>query len=526
MKSIIRSTLILILVLTAAEQVMSLERKTALLEKFEFQSQKYSLIADFSPPRTDIILKGRMCTNLSAGMEGENIPLATRTGSDNFYVFWLNYKDASIRLAYYDFRRDRSQVLDLPGFSFFAAPQVIEADDGRPALLFLGNRSGNDDIFYYETGNGLLTPLTATPFSEKGFTFRESDGRLEIETRSLWAQYRYSFDPLQRECVLKDKKDRPTRQKTVLGPKTPEYYNTYIGFGDSITWGKFEGAQHLEICYLTQMKTLMAEPGYANYYGASSSVNLGVPGDTTLNGAERVDQELEDHSGFYFLLMLGVNDAINNSLSIDSSLENLEYIIDAAAARGMRIIVSTLTPSKSTFSQYEYYWENLQGLRVGILTLARKKNVACVDTLNAFMNTNPPNGWKDLLEKIIENVSSGNHPNAAGHRIIADLFANALVAFPPLLPTGVSVRNPGDTLKKNVQWDADYESDFSHFAIEFAFRANDLSHKLTTNENHFTFTLFPFLPQLYFRLQAVDYSSNASAFTAVFPAQTGKNSGK
>jgi lysophospholipase L1-like esterase len=525
MKTILRSTMVLFF-LAAAAPGLSMDKKVTRLEKLEFQSQEYSLIADCSLGRADIILKGRTSANLSAGMEGENIPLATRICGDNFYVFWLNYKDASVRLAFYDFRRDRSRILDLRGFSFIAVPEVIEADDGRLALLFLGNRSDNDDIFYCEPDNGLLTPLTATPFSEKGFTFQENNGRLEIATRSLWAQYRYTFDLTRRECVMVEKINRPARQKKITGVKTPEYYNTFVGFGDSITWGKFEGEQHLEICYLTQMKALMADPGDDNYYGSSTSVNLGVPGDTTLDGAERVDQELEDYSGFYFLLMLGVNDAINNSLSIDSSLENLEYIIDAAAERGMRIIVSTLTPSKSFFSQYEYYWENLRGLRTGILALAHDKNVACVDTLNAFMDTNPPNGWKNLLENIIENVSSGNHPNAAGHRIIADLFANALVAFPPLPPTGVSVRNPVDTLKKNVQWDANYESDFSHFAIEFAFSATNLSHQLTTNENHFTFTLFPFLPQLYFRLQAVDYNSNASAFTAVFPAQAGKNGGK
>jgi hypothetical protein len=136
------------------------------------------------------------------------------------------------------------------------------------------------------------------------------------------------------------------------------------------------------------------------------------------------------------------------------------------------------------------------------------------------MNTNPPDGWKELLENIIPNISNGNHPNAEGHRVIATLFADVLVAFPPLPPTGVRVLNPQDHFKKNVQWSTNYESDFSHFVIEFAFEPDPLSQRLDTIYNHFTFTLFPFLPQLYFRLQTVDSGSRTSAFSTVFPAQT------
>jgi lysophospholipase L1-like esterase len=397
-------------------------------------------------------------------------------------------------------------------------PEIIEAGNDLQGLLFLGDRAKNDDIFYYEPGNDLLTQLTATPFSEKGFQLLAKDGRLEIETSSLWANYRYSFDPLRRECVILEKKDLPARQKKGAAAD-PAYYNTCIGFGDSITWGEMEGEQHLESCYLTQMKALLADPAYINYYGSSDSINLGVPGDGTSAGAQRVDQDLSSHTGFYFLLMLGVNDAIKSDLSVDSSLENLGYIIDAAKSRNMRVIISTLTPSKSVFSLYAYYWKNLQDLSAGILDLAGEKNVAGIDTLSAFMNTNPPNGWRDLLENIIPNVSSGNHPNVAGNRIIAGLFAATLAAFPPLPPSGVRVLDPQDHFKKNVQWDVNYESDFSHFAVEFAYQPDPLSQRLTTSDNHFTFRLFPFLPKLYFRLQAVDRGNHASAFSAVFPAQ-------
>jgi hypothetical protein len=222
--------------------------------------------------------------------------------------------------------------------------------------------------------------------------------------------------------------------------------------------------------------------------------------------------------------MLGVNDVININLSVDSSLENLEFIIDTAKANNMRVIISTLTPSKDSFSAYAYYWVNLNNLSAGILNLAIEKSVASIDPLTAFMNINPPDGYKALLESIIPGISNGNHPNAEGHRIIANLFANALAAYPPMPPTGITVLNPQDNLIKNVQWDANYESDFSHFAIEFANDPASLTNHLTTTDNHFTFTLFPFLPQLFFRIQTVDRGNRASAFSTVFSTRTQNSS--
>ena len=489
--------------------------RAVFLEQFEYGGLTYRLNAVFSPAQADLQLQGKAGRNLSAGMAGENILLGARIRRDNFYVFWLNYRQKNILLAFYDHRRDCSRLLPLRGFSFIGLPEIIEENNSVQGLVFLGNRSNNDDIFYYEPEKDLLTALTETPFSEKGFKLLEKDGRLEIETRSLWAQYRYHFDPWLRKSILLEETHLPAGRKESAAAMTPDYYNTYIGFGDSITWGEIEGKQHLESCYLTQMQTLMAAPGGADYYGPSSFINLGVPSDDTSKGAQRVDGDLNDHAGFYFLLMLGVNDAIKSNLSVDSSLENLGYIIDAAKLRGMRVIASTLTPSKSHFSSFSYYWKNLKELSAGILALAREKRIAAIDPLTAFMNTNPPDGWKDLLEKIIPGVSSGNHPNAAGHKLIASLFAPALVAFPPQAPQNITVIDPLSTRQRTASWSPNYESDFSHFHIEFDFLPDSFKYSLDAAAAYHTFVLFPFLPQLYFRIQAVDIGGHASDFSTV-----------
>jgi len=258
-------------------------------------------------------------------------------------------------------------------------------------------------------------------------------------------------------------------------------------------------------------------------YGPADFINLGFPGDGTLQGAERIDQDLASGMGFYFLLMLGVNDVIDKDLfDKDSSLENLGYIMDAALERNLRVIVSTLTPRKDEKALYQWYWDNLHALSSGILALAAEKGTASIDTLNAFMNTDPPDGWQDLIENpgtvIVdgEDVTvKGNHPNADGHKLIASLFADTLVKFPPQAPQHVTLLGNSTQLKKITSWDTNYESDLDHFNIEFGFQADKLDYSLQTNDSFHIFNLFPFLPQFFFRVQTVDRGGRRSAFSTL-----------
>jgi lysophospholipase L1-like esterase len=505
-------------VVAAAPGLFSRDQ-SVFLESFACGGRNYSLDAVFSPGQADVRLRGKTSTNLSAGMRGENILLGIRSGNDNFYVFWLNYHWKAIHLAYYDQRRQRSRLLSLSGFSSFSLPEILETDGELQALVFLGNNSDNVDIFHYELAAEVLTPLTRTPFSEKNLILQETDNGLEIETKSLLAKYRYRFDSENRQShLLKEERfSRPQKRQTRAGAAiTPEYYNTYIGFGDSITAGWIDGVKRLDLCYLSQMRDIYLPI----IYGPSGFINLGVAGEDTYESAQRVNQELDQHSAFYFLMMLGVNDVWKASFDLAGSLENLSYIMDAALARHMRVIVSTLTPRKDAFSNYQYYWDNLHALSSGILGLASEKGTASIDTLSAFMNTDPPDGWQDLLENpgtvIVDGEViqvKGNHPNAAGHSLIASLFADALVKFPPQAPQNMKVIDPLNTRQRTASWDINYESDFSHFRIEFDFQPPALRYSLDTAASYHTFTLFPFLPQLYFRIQAVDRGNHASVFS-------------
>jgi lysophospholipase L1-like esterase len=514
MKSLARCLFPLLLSVAAAAPLRGGRDASEVAERFEFQGRSYEVLASFSPGRAGLRLQGAETADLSAGMAGENIYLASRTGDGNFWVFWLNHRRPADRLACYDHRLGLSRIVVDGGFSFIGPPQVVESGGRLEGLVFLANRSGNDDLYYCDAGSGRISRLTATRESEKEFSVERCASGLEIGTRTLRERFRYRLDPAQGTCDLLESEPLLSAPAGPPSAAVPEYYNTYVGFGDSITWGKVEGVQRLDLCFLTRMAEIMSDPGSRIYYGASSAVNLGVPGDTTLDGAARVQGELAANPGLYFILMLGVNDVIKKTFSIDSSLENLRFIIDAAKSLGMRVIVSTLTPSKANVASSEYYWEHLYALSDGIRELAADEGVDCVETLAAFMETNPPDGWQELLEDVIPDVSSGNHPNAEGHRLLAGLLAGALVSFPPLPPRNVRVLDEGSALRRTASWDPCYESDFDHFHIEFDFLPQGYANRLDSGESHYTFTLFPFLPQVYFRLQAVDRGGHASGYAA------------
>lgn len=514
MRSLARSILPLLVLAAAAAPLRGGRDASEVAERFEFQGRPYVVRALHSPGRAGLRLEGARTADLSAGMAGENIYLATRTGDGNFWVFWLNHRPGADRLAGYDFRLGRSRILVDGGFSFIGPPQVVETGGRQEGLVFLANRSGNDDLYYWDAESGRLTQLTATRESEKEFVVERVGSGLEIGARTLWERFRYRFVPPQGDCVLLRREPLAAAPAGHAATFVPEYYNTYVGFGDSITWGKVEGVQRLDLCFLTRMGEMMSDPGDPAYYGASSAVNLGVPGDTTLDGATRARQELAATPGLYLLLMLGVNDVIKKSFSLDSSLENLRFIIDEAKSLGMRVIAATLTPSKAGVAASDYYWEHLRALSGGIRDLAADEGVPCIDALTAFMETNPPDGWKALLEDVIPDVSSGNHPNAEGHRLLASLFSGALVAFPPLPPRNVRVLDAASALQRTASWDPCYESDFDHFRIEFDFLPQAYSYALDSGESHHTFILFPFLPQVYFRLQAVDRGGHAGDYAA------------
>ena len=102
--------------------------------------------------------------------------------------------------------------------------------------------------------------------------------------------------------------------------------------------------------------------------------------------------------------------------------------------------------------------------------------------------------------------------------MIAALFADALVAFPPLPPAGVTVLDPAEQAETDAPGTSTTNPTSAISTSNSAFNRKLWSTRLDTAASYFTFTLFPFLPQLYFRLQTVDRGGRAQRIFPAIPA--------
>ena len=452
---------------------------------------------------------------------GEDLFPVVKTLDDRFFVLWIHHQPGMMGFGLYDSMVDSGRVVFLSDFSFLSTPTLVLQGREPLGIIFLGNSSGNDDIFYLDLWDGDLVNLSRTPVSEKRFSVESDAGGVLVSASTLQERVVYQLDLRTRSVLVRQRRSlkpggRAGRGIKGSSPSDPRILdNTYVAFGDSITWGKMrmnglKGEYHPELAYPEKMMSLLSSS-----YGPAYPVNLGIPGNSTYDGVLRIDADLEANPGFYFLLMLGTNDCISNEFSIDSVMENIETIISKAEAKTMRIIISTVPPRKDSLGGLKFVQDNIAGLNARIGEMAGQKKIGFVDTHLAFMDYFPPDGWKSLLEDVI-----GNHPSPAGHNVIATLLSYSLAAFPPQIPSGVKPLPMIKSNQKAFYWQPCGESDFSFFRLEYGYMPNKMVYTGMTRGTYFLFTILPFqlnirLPvplDIYFRIQAVDKAGNASPF--------------
>jgi lysophospholipase L1-like esterase len=482
---------------------------------FTSGGKDYRLVVRCLPSGESFVILSDGTTETVLGEAGgENLFPVAQVSRDCFYVLWIYYQDERTGLGLYDSETKSSRVIPLPGLKFAGPPVLIE-QAGQPAgLVFLGNASDNDDVFFFDLKTNGLANVTRTAWSEKAFTTEAGPGGVLLRTVSLRDRSQYLLGTgqtafrLQRRESLK----RPEPREKAPSPDDEEDCrpaNTYAAFGDSITYGvvrmyDLEGEEHPELAYPERMREALS-----TFYGPAFPINLGVPGETTYDGVLRVDRDLAGLNALYFLLMMGTNDCIKGWFSVDSSMENFAYLIDAAAKRGMRVIVSTIPPRKDALGSRPFVQRNIAKFNLGTAELAAENGIGLIDTHGAFMATNPPDGWKALLEDI-----GGNHPSPAGHIVIAGLFAAVLAAFSPLVPTGIEDDSSEWPVVRRFRWDPGCESDLLCYRVEFGPFPAALENVAITSANWIVFPGFP-SDDIYFRVQAVDAAGNLSGFTRI-----------
>ena len=124
-------------------------------------------------------------------------------------------------------------------------------------------------------------------------------------------------------------------------------------------------------------------------------VNLGVAGDTTGDGLERLDDVMAQDPKVVIVL-LGGNDTLKR-VPVETTYANLDSIIKQITAKGVGVVLVG-APGGLYGGRYDDMYE----------TLAKKHGVAYV-----------PNILKGIISRP-ELMSDSIHPNDAGHVIIAD----------------------------------------------------------------------------------------------------------
>jgi len=482
---------------------------------FTCGEQAYQLIVRCLPSgESFIVLSDGKKETVLGDAGGESLFPVAQVSGERFHVLWVHYRDGFTGLGFYDSGTGSSRTIPLPGLKFAGSPVLVERAGWPLGLVFLGNDSDNDDVFFFDFMADSLTNVTRTAWSEKGFATESRPDGVLLRAVSLRDRARYLLAPGERAFRLlgresignpRTRADVPEAEAEDCRPE-----NTCVAFGDSITYGKMrmadlEGEIHPELAYPERMREVLSA-----FYGPAYPINLGVLGDSTYDGALRVDRDLAGLSALYFVLMLGTNDCASNQFSVDSSMENLASIIDSAVVRHMRVIVSTIPPRKDSIGERPFVQSNIAEFNLATAALATDRGIGFIDTHGAFMATDPPDGWKALLEDI-----GGNHPSPAGHIVIAGLFAGVLADFSPLRPSGVENISAESSNIWQFRWDRGCESDLSHYRVEFGNSPRALVHEAVTSAPWMDFRGYS-SDDVYFRVQAVDSAGNQGSFTRIY----------
>ena len=182
---------------------------------------------------------------------------------------------------------------------------------------------------------------------------------------------------------------------------------TIVALGDSLTAGYGLSRKQAWPALVAER---MREAGHE-----FEVVNAGSSGDTTAGGLRRLPDLLRTHKKIDILIVeLGIND-IFRGVELDQIRSNLQAIIDKARARfpGVTIVIAGMQLPGYSNDDYVSAFGKM------FVTLAEKNRATLIPYFLEGVAGNPElNQWDRL------------HPNAAGHRVLAE---NVWRVLEPLL---------------------------------------------------------------------------------------------
>jgi len=166
-----------------------------------------------------------------------------------------------------------------------------------------------------------------------------------------------------------------------------------VALGDSITSGLGVAADE---AYPALLEVRLRRDGYA-----FRVVNAGVSGDTTAGGLRRVDWVLRAQPEIV-IVALGANDGLRGQPP-QTTRANLEAIVMRLQTAGTRVLLAGMRMPPNYGETFTRQFEAV------FPAVARRANVALIPFLLDGVAADPT-----------LNQADGLHPNAAGHRVIAD----------------------------------------------------------------------------------------------------------
>ncbi|MGD9719867.1 MAG: SGNH/GDSL hydrolase family protein [Pirellulales bacterium] len=172
--------------------------------------------------------------------------------------------------------------------------------------------------------------------------------------------------------------------------------------------------------------------------------NAGVGGNTTVHAVARLQQDVLSHDPDFVIVQFGVNDAfvVNGSstpqLPMSAYVANMQTIVDGIRSIGAEPILMSPAPLSYLvwFTAWEYapYHDRIhenalnQQYAAALSMLAKQYSVTYVDAAAAYYAY-----WGGEASRLEDLHLDYVHPNAAGHRLEADLLEEAfadLLAVP------------------------------------------------------------------------------------------------
>ncbi|MEO7988373.1 MAG: arylesterase [Chryseolinea sp.] len=176
-------------------------------------------------------------------------------------------------------------------------------------------------------------------------------------------------------------------------------------YGDSLTAGY---GLSTEESFPNQVEKKLKEKGKT-----VKVVNAGLSGETSAGGLSRLDWVLRQPIDI-FILELGANDGLRG-LPLDQTETNLQKIIDKVKVKNpkVKIVIAGMMVPPNMGPDYTTKFKKV------FPTLAKKNNASLIPFLLQDVGG---------IEKL--NIADGIHPNAEGHKIVAN---TVLKTIEPLL---------------------------------------------------------------------------------------------